>query len=723
MIARHLITVATEATPEVAEVLASGEGLPARHHTIQPATLDWSAAQVKAMAATEAVTAVSYIKATELDELFTRDKRKTVRMAILHRSDMSAELAVRGVAWLRDIDELNDAPASVLLGRMDFDTMLEQLTGLPTWFYSSMRYRLSDVLANRISCSADFDKVISTLPLNSDGVTRLMETLLMRNDADLKWLIGRLDAEQRAKLFDRYTQIVTAPLLEALFQLGDTASLAAVATGRMNDEAITFLKERMVTGDPAALEMLTHKWDEGANSAFLDSRVQELTSRQAVRIINSGFMRPGLVEQAFLDIESVPKLRFTNMLKALSQGHLDSWGFVLEQLGNDQDQYHFCDWILGYLRQHKQIRLQLLEDRDLLRTLRRGGVKLDSLMADLLDVNSDPMVVREVVEGLLGESKNGVTQGASRRLLDHVPLPDDLVIALAKEGPDPNWLRNEAAVNRPTVEILKQVIVECRTPGTIVTNSVHTEDLLDELIELVATNDQLAQTIVEHVELDEEHLCRLLALRPQTAVMLLTRQSAPNKLSYTTRQVVLREAPVEPMWLSNSFALLSPDECELHWLDLDVLSANQTQATKILANCTISDELLVEFLHKDLRGFVEWCSGKLEANPFRQDMFDETFNPELIETQFGLGYVPMLNQSERGRRFLLDSEAFMRAMRLSGRTNRMQWQENLRVLYQLLHQELGDDKLAWTNVHAMIDTWPGSLGSLAIMAKVASGTA
>ena len=115
-----ILTVADDCAPDVARVLA-GAGLRGVPVGATQATVPYTAREVKSMSVDAAAAAVAYLSGDVLDELWTIDRRKAVRSAIVGMwPELSPATALEAYRWVEDGEHTThrNGSADGLLGRM-----------------------------------------------------------------------------------------------------------------------------------------------------------------------------------------------------------------------------------------------------------------------------------------------------------------------------------------------------------------------------------------------------------------------------------------------------------------------------------------------------------------------------------------------------------------------------------------------------------------------------
>lgn len=716
-----LAVAGTGCPPELAELLAAGGLEPARRDA-DPATVPWTARQVKKLRAEDAEAAVAYLADDVLCELFTLDTRKGVRWAVCaqgHRLDDDTATA----AWRWAVAD-GARGQSVTLATLARALPLDELVAAAGDRWGGYSQLAGRTLARRVQGTAQLDDVLARI---AGGSATATAELLSAAVCGLVDGVTADDGVARRGTFTVADLVRRAPRLTA----------GTVARALADDDYATGVSEwgqsrHRYEPDDDVRGTLTGAAGDGHLARAL--RLWDALRAPVDELLACA--DPSAA--AGLDPETAAALAVRTTLApwrhALLLRCCDGAGTspaLLVQLGRCDDT-DVLRHALGTLEEpaRSDLAAQLCRRTGatvapLRDELLASGAPVEA-RAELVDAHCDPRVAEDVARGLVAAL--GAPDGHDRhrlraqaeRLLHQVPLPEGLLAPLAVAANAGNWLGSGSPANPRTVAVAAEVV---RTTTSSVTAAMRDlgdlSGIVDACVERACGETPAVTYLWDNVALGADHVDRLCAAWHDPTVDVFLHGSAANAVTHETRAAVVRHGGWTPRRLVESFSKLAPAGDEEHAALRAALVDLSAAAHAVLHVPMGRDDLRTALLAAP-RTAPAWAAGET-ANAYDAGLLAEVVDQLADDPGFdAVAMAGQLAALDGGHELLAGHRGFLEQLQMMGRRGQGAYAAT-RVLWQVCHEALGDDTVAWSQVAAQLDTWPGTLAELIGVAKAVSG--
>ena len=724
-----ILTVADDCAPDVARVLA-GAGLRGVPAGATQATVPYTAREVKSMSVDAAAAAVAYLSGDVLDELWTIDRRKAVRSAIVGMwSELSPATALEAYRWVEDGEHTThrNGSADGLLGRMELD----QVLGLADGHWCARPSSWAQAIAAKCSGRESLQAVLDRLAGNSTSDHLLGAALSgLVDGVDVDTAV-ELCGDRRTTALERAPQ-VTAALVDMV--LGD-AELTDTLMGRprhglpMGDDVHQLLLDRLASGEswPETVQMWVRLGGD-AQDAFDVSpagAADTLDAAAAASLVlkhgdnldevwNERLQLRGLgaVGEASWVVNALASRCVNTTVLSAALERLDGdarrayVNAVAERFGRGTGRC--ADFGPLIVKSDAELRFRL----------------------PLVDASTDRDQVARTVAELAEELKHPGTYGYrtlqehGRRLLDTVPLPPELLAAIAGNAEAHAWLEEGSAANEVTREVVREVVRTAVRAEFALQAAGDLNDVLDEALSRASEGEALVKHLYHFATLDAGHVETLVRANPHAATELVLKGSRSNPLSYEHRAVALEHGSWDALDLVSSFRALpaTADERPLLLAALTKESYTRKRAAQeAVARIELDPAELRAAFEGNTQLLVPWAQGTT-ATPYRPELLAEMLDlVGSLPAGDRLRMAPALDTLPKGRDLLTRDRDFLAAMQSAGRRGDEVVTGAARVLWEICRDRLGENAIAWNQFTTQVDAWPGTLDELLTVCCAVAG--
>lgn len=748
-LASQILQVAHDAPPHIVAALRHHGKVTAAYTGATPATIVIPIAELKRLPVDDAVISIAYLPASMLDEVFKRDKRKSVRTAVLERPDLPASLAADVVAWVFSEDGVSNPydRARVLTSAIS-NLTLTDICRLPVAAWQN-----GEVVADRVvACITDemtLDATLATIAALGPNAVALLLSAGISADGPLgpeAYLARVTDIT----LVLRRLRQVPVSLVEAVCDREDfiDAVLHHSPGSHWDRVATRYLHAEIVKDGPRWYPAFRLLAAHQRNHSELTSRLSE---RQIALLTTKELLPLGLVGA------SLPEIRIRRILaefeewvgllqiRALTEAVLlcRDTALVAEYLTavtthlDSESLTAVATLVFSLSRSNWPELVADPEVRHALKSAVTTPIQRLELLGPDDSAEFAAMIIKLAAPGAFGSygaAESSVVFNAINTIpLEHIASLLTLLSLLPSDG---HWLNrwSPTGANPKTDQALARwlaIAPERQTSALLeaLGGWAGTGGLSDRRL---FTDEKFARQVINNGPsgLENETLLAACRANPNIAALVLN-DARHSDLRSELRSLIVPDSITVRSLLSSYVA--DPPCTEDEWVYLDAaldvalatFSACTDELRDLLRAVPLDDIRLHRVLTtngrsgngKPLIGPFQtmWARGAFTANPYRREVLAKILaDGELCDTPEQMAI--QLLELPAGRELLSESRQLLD----SARTRIGVGLGSARAVYELLTELLGDNAMAWEQALGLADDWTDTVAMLATVALAAT---
>jgi len=735
-LASRLLAVAHDATDEVVAELVDGKFMTI-YQGFTPATVAMDAKSFKRVPAEQAERLVHYLDAASLRDVWKRDRRKGVRLEFTQCSRLPSDLVGEVVEWALGYDS-PFVPAShvatLLEGCSDaeLDHIATNVQGAAAAVF--------DERVRRAASAADVDALVAAKDRNETFLG-----LLRSPHREVRNRAAELGADRMATLGSKVSR-VSASWVPALLEIDELRAATVAAPAWRSRYGSSFTQRGLqVVLDELSGERASEAFEllEGTNhlaSVARSDRATEVVAprlgadqvRQLLRNEPTERAFQVLVDRALELMVSARQVVTTmpdelaELAQLVARNDLGTLGCARasELLAVTGDVPLVTHLLVGAACGD----VSHLDGIDELRAaLARCELRAEDRFALL--AFADTATITSSLRGIIDELTDELSAATVDRLLEATEVAPEmrveLSVACGTNVSHLRWLGAGTAVNPCDDELLAEVARRCEHPSRLQRAVMAHPAVRPVLVARCSdgtADDELASELVSHVELSDDELAQVCASWSQVATAVLTRST----ITVARREMLCAMGLAPANALLESFSRLAPAPGERGLLTGELFrDASDHVLLALLSKVPLSRCELLDLFAASPELLTNW-SRDLPANPaedVHEVLAELVARPDFTATAHAVGLaVQHLGDDVDARSWLAATPATLVALRNPRDIGAGVYPRLLRIVFELVHDRLGDDPAAWRQFAKQLDDWPGSIDALATVSKVAAGS-